>query len=263
MSVKIHWPIRTSKEVMCSEEEGTSSFFLCFRLSCIAEQAAFSGICDVVSPLLLDALVESDWLSYYIAICFSAVTYDDVHVNFTQEEWALLDPSQKKLYKDVMLETYSNLSAIGFNWEDQNFDEHCQRSRRLRRHERSQSTEKPSECIQCGKAFSLHAPSHAQRHESFHIEKTPYEVIQCVKAFAPYTSSQISKSTEIGQKPYECNQRGKGFAKHSHLKRHKSIHSGEKPFKYSECDEAFLHPLNLHMNETIHTGEKPYKSSQK
>ena len=41
------------------------------------------------------------------------VTYDDVHVNFTQEEWALLDPSHKNLYKDVMVETYRNLTAIG------------------------------------------------------------------------------------------------------------------------------------------------------
>ncbi|XP_012980114.1 zinc finger protein 431 [Mesocricetus auratus] len=59
-----------------------------------------------------------------------AVTYNDVHVDFTREEWTLLDPSQKNLYKDVMLETYTNLTAIGFKWEDHNIQEHCQSSRR-------------------------------------------------------------------------------------------------------------------------------------
>jgi KRAB domain-containing zinc finger protein len=34
-------------------------------------------------------------------------------VDFTWEEWALLDPSQKTLYKNVMPETYRNLTAIG------------------------------------------------------------------------------------------------------------------------------------------------------
>ncbi|XP_052602929.1 zinc finger protein 431-like isoform X4 [Peromyscus californicus insignis] len=62
-----------------------------------------------------------------------AVTYEDVHVNFTPEEWALLDSSQKSLYKEVMLETYRNLTSIGYKWEDLNIEEHCQSSRRLKR----------------------------------------------------------------------------------------------------------------------------------
>ncbi|XP_057607329.1 zinc finger protein 431-like [Chionomys nivalis] len=64
----------------------------------------------------------------------NTVTYDDVHVNFTWEEWILLDPSQKNLYKDVMVETYRNLTTIGYSWEDHNVEEHCQSSRRHERY---------------------------------------------------------------------------------------------------------------------------------
>ncbi|XP_076769339.1 zinc finger protein 431-like [Arvicanthis niloticus] len=58
-----------------------------------------------------------------------AVTYDDVHVNLTVEEWNLLDPSQKNLYKDVMLETYWNLTAIGYNLEVLHTEKQHQTSR--------------------------------------------------------------------------------------------------------------------------------------
>ena len=41
------------------------------------------------------------------------ISFEDVAVDFTWEEWQDLEDAQKILYKDVMLETYSNLMFLG------------------------------------------------------------------------------------------------------------------------------------------------------
>ncbi|XP_069850324.1 zinc finger protein 705A-like [Dipodomys merriami] len=42
-----------------------------------------------------------------------AFTFQDVAVDFTAEEWAILDASQRKLHRDVMWESISHLLAVG------------------------------------------------------------------------------------------------------------------------------------------------------
>ncbi|CAO2577700.1 Zinc finger protein 248, partial [Lemmus lemmus] len=47
------------------------------------------------------------------ALLQGQVLFKDVSVTFTQKEWQLLDAAQRRLYREVMLETYRHLQAVG------------------------------------------------------------------------------------------------------------------------------------------------------
>nr|XP_008268042.2 zinc finger protein 135 [Oryctolagus cuniculus] len=111
------------------KNETTATAILCFPPSTRERPGSLSPCCSVDFPLFTilrrtpAGLRNGEWDNSTDCFVFPKakkmntpsvlVSFEDLAVDFTQEEWQDLDNAQKTLYKDVMLETYSSLLSLG------------------------------------------------------------------------------------------------------------------------------------------------------
>ncbi|XP_065773804.1 zinc finger protein 177-like isoform X2 [Muntiacus reevesi] len=170
------------------------------------------------------------------------VTFQEVLVDFSQEEWAQLAPAQKILYQDMMLENCRNLTSVGYHLCKPRLLTQGELRTRKRRFLQDTCADQNSQLktkeTTAGRNKVWEKPFTGRKGAPAQPRRKSHEHSLCGKVIRR-NPGLATRRNYTGAEREEREECGEAFGYPSFLWVHVSSHAGERTSKCSQCGKAF------------------------
>ncbi|XP_053144806.1 zinc finger protein 345-like isoform X1 [Hemicordylus capensis] len=227
------------------------------------------------------------------------VSFEEVAVCFSEEEWALLHPGQRAVHTEVMEEIFGHLSFLGKDFlGNQRKNRKMGEASRRKTEEKEKKTAASEATDFCAIQVEDEAGNiplrgniltnklHVSADHRIHTSVKACQCTMCGNSFSDQSNLYEHQRTHAGEKPClecgkshnnalvvhqcvckgkkpdTCSKYGKSFSGRDKLPSQQRCHTGKKLYTCSECGKSFSQKAYLSVHQRIHTGEKEYTCSE-